>query len=600
MIIDDVYGQEPSGVEHLESVPRPYNVGRHIAHRIEELGVQDFFVVPGDSNLHLLDHLLENKNLNMVGCCNELNAGYAADGYARTSNAQIAVVVVPYGVGGLSILNAIAGARSENLKVIVISGCPKLSLISEPNLLHHSSGSDGKEVALHAFDQVTAKSLRVTSTESVQDAIDEALKECLDRSLPVYIEIPEDLVQVPCLEPTPLRKGITAISISRDINSALSSIEHAWSLAKRPVLLIGPQACVNLSRTDIDLLASRLGCAVLVQPDARLMTETHPQFCGTFWPNILNHPGERVMSESDLWLVIGGRWSDLHCLGNVDPSKKKSQVIELKSDLVRFPERSEYKVDLQVLIQELLSSEKIQRNDSSLRAYREYQDSSVPTFEAAQDHPDHPGDPITLPSVLRGIQTIFHEGDTLVADAGETWFTSQHIRLPTSASYQVQIVYASIGWGLPATLGCQLARPRNRSILMIGDGAMQMTAQELSTMIHLKLNPVIFVFNNLGYRTETVIHDGPYNYISNWNYAGLGSSLSAQPHAENNNSFLPDHSSGEDDAFFTRQIRTCAELDSALQQVEEEYWKLALLECCIHPDDMTDELRELGKKMSHD
>ena len=87
-------------------------LGRHLARRLVQIGVTDVFSVPGDFNLTLLDHLIAEPELNVIGCCNELNAGYAADGYARSRG--VSACVVTFSVGGFSVLNAIAGAYSEN------------------------------------------------------------------------------------------------------------------------------------------------------------------------------------------------------------------------------------------------------------------------------------------------------------------------------------------------------------------------------------------------------------------------------------------------------------------------------------------------------
>lgn len=110
--------------------------------------------------------------------------------------------------------------------------------------------------------------------------------------------------------------------------------------------------------------------------------------------------------------------------------------------------------------------------------------------------------PLSVPGILYGIQNILKPNDTLIAEAGDSWFNAQRIRLPQGADFQIQIMYGSIGWSLPATLGCQLAHPDGRAVLMIGDGSFQMTAQELSTMIRMRSNSIIFIFNNLGYQIE--------------------------------------------------------------------------------------------------
>ncbi|GAB1204746.1 hypothetical protein APSETT445_003409 [Aspergillus pseudonomiae] len=297
--------------------PAQWDIGTHLAHRFEELGVGDFFAVPGNFNLKLLDRFMTNPSLRMVTCSNELNAGYAADGYARLSQTHIAVVVVTYMVGSLSLINAIAGAYSENLKLIVISGGLKSTDYGTDKLIHHSIGKRDKDQPSRMFSEVTCASVRLQNS--------------------------------------------------------------------------------------------------------------------------------------------------LEC------------------------------------------------------------------------------------------------------------------------------------WGLPATLGAQLARPSGRAVLLVGDGGFQMTSQELSTMIRLKLNPVIVVMNNRGYQFEAALHKGTYNEIPNWDYAGFASTLSSNCHLGQANPYAIKQPVGAlESPIFSRKIRTHNELSYVLHQAKAEPWKLFFLECCIAPDDISPSLQKFG------
>ena len=128
-------------------------LGRHLARRLVQVGVTDVFSVPGDFNLTLLDHLIAEPGLNLVGCCNELNAGYAADGYARSRG--VGACVVTFTVGGLSVINAIAGAFSENLPVICIVGGPNSNDFGSHRILHHTIGLPDFSQEIRCFQTVT-------------------------------------------------------------------------------------------------------------------------------------------------------------------------------------------------------------------------------------------------------------------------------------------------------------------------------------------------------------------------------------------------------------------------------------------------------------
>lgn len=128
-------------------------LGHHIAKRLVEIGINDVFAVPGDFNLTLLDYLVAEPEINLIGCCNELNAGYATDGYARCRG--VGACVVTFNVGGLSILNAIAGSYSEDLPIICIVGAPNSNDFGSNKILHHTIGLPDFSQELRCFEPVT-------------------------------------------------------------------------------------------------------------------------------------------------------------------------------------------------------------------------------------------------------------------------------------------------------------------------------------------------------------------------------------------------------------------------------------------------------------
>lgn len=449
----------------------------------------------GDTNFFLLDNLLKNPNLRMVTCCNELNAGYAADGYARVSPAHIAIIVVPYIVGSLSVLNAVSGACSQNIRLIVLSGCPTTSLVKSDKFLHHAPSAKNKDQALRAFEGVTAASVRLESAETVSDVLDDTIGKCLDSSMPVYIEVPNDLASAACARPSPLSRKVNLKSQPRVLKEAVEAITSIWNSSQRPVLLLGSLAGLSLPRGHIERLAEKLGCAVLCQPDGRCFKESHPQYCGQFWAGMVNPEGEQIVMSSDLWLVIGGNWSDFHVLMSSN-KQEDYRIISVDKDWVELPEGKHIKpVKIGALVAQLIMSGMETKTESIPRP--------KPLLGCLPpDETETPETPLTLKSAISGIQGLIKEHDTLLCDAGESWLISNHILLPPEANCQLQFPYCSIGWALPAGFGSQLARTQGRSIILIGDGGFQMTAQEVSSMIRHRANAIIFIFNNLGYKIE--------------------------------------------------------------------------------------------------
>ena len=149
------------------------SLGRHLARRLVQVGVSDVFAVPGDFNLTLLDHLIAEPGLRLVGCCNELNAGYAADGYARSRG--VGACAVTFTVGGLSVLNAIAGAYSENLPVICIVGGPNSNDYGTNRVLHHTIGLPDFSQELRCFQAITCHQVRVRAPPDASSSLPRSL-----------------------------------------------------------------------------------------------------------------------------------------------------------------------------------------------------------------------------------------------------------------------------------------------------------------------------------------------------------------------------------------------------------------------------------------
>ncbi|KAG7761798.1 hypothetical protein KL922_005102 [Ogataea haglerorum] len=185
----------------LSSAQSHIPLGEYIFKRIESLGVTSAFGVPGDFNLSLLEHIY-STNVKWYGGCNELNAGYSADGYARASH-KFGVLITTYGVGSLSAMNACCGAWSEFVPLLHIVGTTSTVQKSRGQLTHHvapgkliSSKSD------HYIYETLVERLacKVESLKSVEDApekIDFLIKEIMETKRPGYLFIPCDLVDIP-------------------------------------------------------------------------------------------------------------------------------------------------------------------------------------------------------------------------------------------------------------------------------------------------------------------------------------------------------------------------------------------------------------------
>ncbi|KAE8099168.1 hypothetical protein FH972_017172 [Carpinus fangiana] len=233
-------------------------LGRHLARRLVQIGVTDVFTVPGDFNLTLLDHLIAEPGLKNIGCCNELNAGYAADGYARSRG--VGACVVTFTVGGLSVINAIAGAYSENLPLICIVGGPNSNDYGTNRILHHTIGLPDFSQELRCFQTVTCYQAVVNNLEDAHEMIDTAISTSLKESKPVYISISCNLPGIPhptfSREPVPFSLS-PRLTNEMGLEAAVEATVEFLNKAVKPVLVTAQDVSTMLrcgQRTIIFLI----------------------------------------------------------------------------------------------------------------------------------------------------------------------------------------------------------------------------------------------------------------------------------------------------------------------------------------------------------
>src|SRR5262252_1553075 len=173
-------------------------IGTFLLRRLQEAGVRHLFGVPGDYNLELMQQLEDRGEPAWIGNCNELNASYATDAYARING--IGALIVTHGVGALSAINGIAGAYSECVPVILISGSLPLRSVQRGDLMHHTLADREKGNFRRMFEEVTAAQAQLTPENAVVE-IDRLILTAWRRKLPVYLELPSDIsyldVEVP-------------------------------------------------------------------------------------------------------------------------------------------------------------------------------------------------------------------------------------------------------------------------------------------------------------------------------------------------------------------------------------------------------------------
>jgi TPP-dependent 2-oxoacid decarboxylase len=480
-------------------------VGEYLFQRLEALGVDRIFGVPGDYVLDLMDVLVKTP-IELVCNCNELNAGYATDAYARMRG--IGAVCVTYGVGCFSLINAVVGAYAERVPMVVISGAPKSSVRQSNLLLHHTTGDYNLQFSM--MEKVTVAAEILIDASQAANQIDRILAACLHHKRPVYIEIPVDLVNLPCIPPE-TRPPAVAKQTNRDaLKEAVAEAVELLEKSQSPVILAG----VEFHRFDLEDKLLKL-LEITGYPIATTMlgksciSEMHPQFIGNYIGGLSREYIRERMETADCVLCLGAIMSDMN-LGAYTANLDDGKLINANSETVKIKHHFYQPIYLGDFLDGLI--EHLQHKPAETLNIKPSSYSLDRAFVPQSD------EKITNIRFYERMNHFIEDDWTIIADTGDAIVAAMDLLMRDNNHFIGQAFYLSIGYSIPACLGAAMAEPTRRPIVFVGDGAFQMTAQELSTIIRHKLNPIIMLINNDGYTIERVIQDGPYNDIQPWKY----------------------------------------------------------------------------------
>jgi pyruvate decarboxylase len=545
-----------------------YTVGSYLAARLSQIGLKHHFAVAGDFNLVLLDELLKNKELEQVYCCNELNCGYAAEGYARACGAAAAVVT--FSVGGLSAMNAIGGAYAENLPVILVSGAPNTNDRATEHLIHHTLATHDLSYQLEIAKRLTAAAVAITSPIDAPHQIDYAIRTALREKKPAYIEIACNIAASPCAAPGPISNVVAEeTSDPESLDAAIATAAEFLHNKRKPVLMIGSKLRAAGAEKQAIELAEALGCAVTVMAAAKsFFPEDHPLFAGIYLGEVSTRQAREIVDWSDAVLCVGTIFNDYSTVGWT--AMPTGSVLTADSERVYLDGHNFARVRLRDFLSGL--ARKTEKREATMVEYKRIR--SEPLLESAAP----PDTKLTRKEMVRQIQGLVTSDCTIVAETGDSWFNGLGLNLPGGARFEIEMQWGSIGWSVPATFGYAVGARNRQIIAMIGDGSFQLTAQEVAQMIRRKLPVIIFLINNYGYTIEVEIHDGPYNDIKNWDYAGLIQAFNA-----------------EDGSGLGMRVSNGGELAGAVETAVANHDGPTLIECIIDRDDCSPELISWGR-----
>ena len=547
-----------------------YTVGDYLLDRLVELGVTEVFGVPGDYNLEFLDHIVAHPDIRWVGNANELNAGYAADGYGRLRG--MSAVVTTFGVGELSAANAIAGSYAEHVPVVHIVGGPSKDAQGTRRALHHSLGDGDFEHFFRVSREITCAQANLMPATATRE-IDRVLSEVREQRRPGYLLLPTDVARFETERPTAPLPRYTGGTSPR----ALALFTEAATE------LIADQQLTVLA----DLLVHRLNAveqleallAADVVPHATLMwgkslvDESAPTFLGIYAGAASAEPVRRAIEEAPVLVTAGVVFTDMvsgFFSQRIDPVRTIDVGVQQSTvgNQVFAP------VEMEAAL-EALTSILVRRGITSPPVASTSDDVSV----------DFPGrnEPLSQKLLWDRFCHALTPGNVVLADQGTSFYGMATHRLPRGVTFIGQPLWGSIGYTLPATLGAGLAHRDRRPVLLIGDGAAQLTVQELGVFSREGLSPVIVVVNNDGYTVERMIHgkDEPYNDIVSWSWADIPKALGVTNH-------------------LTFRAQTYGELDDAFVAAADHRDRMVLIEAIVPRLDVPDLLNELTQPTSPD
>ena len=556
------YNLEPNNFNFVDQKTGEKQIpfGEYLFQRVLDAGTNSIFGVPGDFNLPLLEYLYEpqliEQGLRWIGNCNELNAAYAADGYSRYSN-KIGCLVTTYGVGELSALNGIAGAFAEGCKVLHIVGVARSAdsrckEFSTRNLHHlvpqlHDANFQGPNHKVYydmVKDKVCCSAEYLEDINLACDQVDKVIRDIYKYSKPGYIFVPADFVNLTV--PTTNLINTPKISLEDCIEiPTLSVTNDLTNMILEAIYTSNVPAIVGDVLTDryggnemLNQLINMTGMWNFSTVSGKtIIDESNQTYMGLYngeeGPTVVKN---RFM-QCDLVLHFGVEINEVNSGHYTVDYKPGCQLIEFHPTYVRFsiPGTSKQEifkdVHFLIILREILQRIRVEKMTVDYP-------SNVKAFKTSELKFAHdPESPIVTQTFIQNkFCDYINPGDVIVCETGSVQFAMRDLVFPSQVKYISQGFFLSIGMALPAALGVGIAMQdfpmahlhnatssKPRLILLEGDGAAQMTVQELTSFIRFNVPIDIVLWNNNGYTIERAIL-GPtrsYNDVMAWDWTKL-------------------------------------------------------------------------------
>jgi TPP-dependent 2-oxoacid decarboxylase len=540
-------------------------VGEYLINQLYSLNVKHIFGIPGDYVLGFYDQL-SNSKIKTITTCDEQGAGFAADAYARING--IGAVCVTYCVGGLKLLNTTAEAYAEKSAVVIISGSPGISERKKLSLLHHKVKD--YDTQYNIFKNVTVASTVLDDINTIPIEIERVLSSAIKEKLPVYIEIPRDMVYRVIKGPQECNVPDSLINPNA-MKEVLDETANMINNSNNPILVAGVEIqrfglqnylLEFLNKTSIPVVSTPLSKSVL--------SENHPLYLGVYEGAIGYQNIREYVEQSDCVLIFGSFITDFD-FGNSPTSIDQEKTINAMSSKIYIKYHNFDNIPLKEYLKNLckINIKKFEINNKDIIGQKK---------EVLKNKISN--EKITVKGLFTILNRFITAENIVIADVGDSLFGGLDLFIHKGTEFLSPAYYLSMGFAIPASLGAQLSNPEIRPIVLVGDGAFQMTGMELSTIAKENLNPIIVLLNNDGYRTERNLLDGPFNNLHCWNYSKITEIIGK------GNSYI---------------VKTEKQLENALSNANKNITEFSLIEVRLDRWDSSNALTRLtdtfGKKV---
>src|SRR6185312_5807058 len=470
-------------------------------------GAKELFGIPGDFVLPLYKVIEESKILPHYTLSHEPAVGFAADAVARYRSG-IGVAVVTYGAGAFNIVNAVAGAYAERSPVVVVAGAPGANDRASGFLLHHQARTLDTQAAV--FREITCDQAVLSDPAIAPGEIARVLRSARERSLPVYIEFPRDMVAAPC-EPVPVLPRLA--SDADALAECADEIAARLKMAKSAAIIVDVEVRRYGVEDSVAELARKLKLPVVTTFMGRgLLEGANDVVAGTYLGAAGDASITQLIERADALLLLGVILCDTNFALSRRVLDPRRTMLAIDREM-RIGHHVYPGIPLDALIGALSErTEAATARKRPPRAHIEY-----PRGLKADDEPIMPSD------IARAINDLFdrHGPMPMTADIGDCLFTAMEIEHTALAAPGY---YAGMGFGVPAGIG--VAATGRRPLILVGDGAFQMTGWELGNCRRYGLDPIVVLFNNCSWEMLRAFQpESEFNDLDDWHFADIARSI---------------------------------------------------------------------------